>query len=70
MATKVTWYCRWCGTVYCPSEITERDEFCCEACKQTHKAAYALVKTIIKHLKDLPKPGVGFNGTTLGVKND
>jgi len=36
---KRTWFCRWCGKPYKPLKETDRDGFCCPACKQAlHRA--------------------------------
>jgi len=36
---KQKWYCRWDGVEYKPKEQTDRDGFCCPACKQAlHRA--------------------------------
>jgi len=37
---KSTWYCRWDGKQYRPLKETDRDGFCCPACKQAHHRAY------------------------------
>lgn len=39
---KSVWYCRWCGNTYRPQKDTDRDGFCCPACKQAHHRAYKL----------------------------
>jgi len=39
---KSTWYCRWDGKQYKPLKDTDRDGFCCPACKQAHHRAYKL----------------------------
>ena len=39
---KDTWYCRWDGKTYKPLKETDRDGFCCPACKQAHHRAYKL----------------------------
>ena len=39
---KSTFYCRWCGNTYKPLKDTDRDGFCCPACKQAHHRAYKL----------------------------
>jgi hypothetical protein len=36
---KSTWYCRWDGKPYKPKKDTDRDGFCCDACKMAlHRA--------------------------------
>lgn len=36
---KSTWYCRWDGKQYKPLKDTDRDGFCCDACKMAlHRA--------------------------------
>ena len=42
MVYKSIWYCRWCGKNYKPIKDTDRDGFCCPACKQAHHRAYKL----------------------------
>lgn len=36
---KYVWYCRWDGKTYKPLQETDRDGFCCTACKQAHYRA-------------------------------
>jgi len=37
---KTIWYCRWDGKQYKPIKETDRDGFCCPACKMAHHRAY------------------------------
>ncbi|MBA7655560.1 hypothetical protein ES703_63466 [subsurface metagenome] len=43
---KYTWYCRWDGKVYKPLKETDRDGFCCSACKQALYRAHKKYVTL------------------------
>ena len=51
---KSTWYCRWCGKVYKPLKDTDRDGFCCPACKMAlHRAIKKYNEWKLSRKKDL-----------------
>lgn len=54
MIHKWKWYCRWDGKTYKPLKETDRDGFCCSACKQ---ALYRAHKKYVT-LQPASKPGL------------
>jgi hypothetical protein len=57
---KRVWFCRWCGKPYRPDKETERDGFCCHACKQAHHRALKKYKAGV-----IPKSGPAISSTKL-----
>lgn len=57
---KNIWYCRWDGKTYKPLKKTDRDGFCCPACKQAHHRAYKKYVT----LQTISKPGLAGTAVT------
>lgn len=49
-------YCRWCGIVWTPAVISDRDGFCCTAHKQAHHRAYSRYRATVTPPPAIPKP--------------
>lgn len=71
---KNIWYCRWDGKTYKPLKETDRDGFCCSACKQAlYRARKKYVTTELISVARAQGQGVtpktrASSGTTQGKK--